>query len=63
MSLGVLLAVNEGVGLRSSGVSVAVLTDGPLVGVLPVIAVLGPPYTRHPPVRPRSKKTFLINFF
>ena len=61
--MGVLLAVNEGVGLRSSGVSVAVLADGPLVGVLPVVAVLGPPYTRHPPVRPRWKEIFSIQCF
>ena len=52
MSLGILLAVNEGVRLRSSGVGVAVLTDGPLICVLPVVAVLGAAYAGHPPVSP-----------
>ena len=53
MSLGILLAVNEGVRLRSSGVGVAVLTDGPLICVLPVVAVLGA-YAGHPPVSPAT---------
>ena len=52
MSLRVLLAVNEGVGLRSGGVSVTVLTDSSLIGVLSVVAVLGAPYAGHPPISP-----------
>ena len=50
MSLGVLLAVNEGIRLRSGGVSVAVLTDSSLICVLSGVAVLRSSNTRHPPV-------------
>ena len=50
MSLRVLLAVNEGVGLRSGGVSVTVLTDSSLIRVLSVVAVLGATDAGYPPV-------------
>ena len=64
MSLAVLLAVNEGLRLRSGGVSVAVLTDGSLICVLSVVAVLRSSNTRHPPVSPvisRYESYYFLN--